>query len=140
MVLEREKMKLTTLALGSVPAFLLLIALSGCTDRNSLKIRNCTKSGITVVSAKLDGKIISKKEIIVSPTPKNHYFFVPIYTSFRAVNPRYLELEIKYPTGIISTSCNLGEISQDGGCLFLVSYNGTNKLKCDCDPYADFEY
>lgn len=117
---------------------LLLIVLSGCTDKNSLKISNHTKSDIVVVSARVDAKIISNRELVIPPTLKNRYSFVPIYTTFRASNPRVLEIEFKGPAGAISASCDLGNIIQHGGCLFLVSYNGTNQLKCVCDPYADF--
>lgn len=123
----------------SVSAFLLLIILSGCTDRNSLRIHNYTKSDITVVSARLDGKIISNRELIVPPTPKDRYSFIAIYTSFRAANPRVLEIEINYPAGATSASCDLGNIIKHGGCLIGAVYIGTNQLKCSCNPYADFK-
>lgn len=134
----KSNLKLTTLVALAALIALLLIVLSGCTDRNSLRIQNYTKSDIVVVRASLDGKVISNKESIVPPTPKDRYSFVPIYTSFRAFNPRVLEIEIKEQAEAINASCDLDNVIQHGGCLFQVSYNGTNQLKCVCDSYADF--
>jgi hypothetical protein len=135
---NKENAPINRVVQFSIIIALFLIIFSGCKDKNSLKIYNYTKSNIVVISARVDGKIISNRELVVHPTPKDRYSFVPIYSSFQMFNPRVLEIELKDLAGVMNASCELGNIKQQGGCLFLASYNGTNQLKCICDSYADF--
>jgi len=115
---------------------LLLIVLSGCTEKNNLMIFNTTETSIVVVNAKVNGKIIANKELLVRPRPKR-YSPVTTYAHFRAANSSVLEIEIKGQEGVINARCTLN--ITPGGCLFSATYVGTNQLKCNCDSYADFK-
>jgi hypothetical protein len=117
----------------------LLGLLCGCADRNHIQIINRTTNDVFVTAAKRNGKVLSKKVLLLR-TSKNGYSYIPAqaYARFRGNTLGHFELDIREPSGELRTaSCQL-HFRTSGGCLFTVSYYGPQQLTCLCDPLSDF--
>jgi hypothetical protein len=99
---------------------------------------NRTASDIVVTGAKRNGKVISTREMVVSPSVKG-YVPAPGYAAFRADRLGLLEIDLREASGVMRTaSCRLDERTH-GGCPFKAAYVGSERLSCVCDPYSDFK-
>ena len=115
-----------------------LVLLWACTDSNHVMVINQTANDIVVTGAKRNGKVISKRQLVV-PSSVKGYVPVPGYAAFRADRLGLLEIDVRESSGVVRTaSCRLDERTR-GGCLFKASYAGSERLSCVCDPYSDFK-
>jgi hypothetical protein len=90
---------------------LLLILLSGCSKTNHVMVVNRTPADIEVIEGARNGKVISRKQMVV-PSGAKGYVPVPVYASFRGNR-----LDERLPHA----------------CLFNAVYVGSERLRCACD-------
>jgi hypothetical protein len=118
--------------------FAFSIAISGCTTKHSIGIRNRTAKVITLLEVVIDEKIISQDKVNLESSPTGFEPNKISYYSLNANNPSDITMTIKRDKNATTEkiSCKIKD-EDGGGCYFKVSIAET-KVFCACDPNSDF--
>jgi hypothetical protein len=119
----------------SIAAF---IAISGCTNKHSIGIRNRTAEEITLLEVAVDEKVISQEKVSLKSSPTNFEPNKISYYSLKANNPSKIIMTVKRKNNSLTEKISCQIKDEDGsGCYFKVSIAET-KVFCACDPNSDF--
>jgi len=114
------------------------IFLTACKNDYTVAISNRSNEVITLVSVKVDNKLILSKKVQINPAGENYSDFGFSSKNFKHYNPKKLTLVIRdnFFNQTATHSCVISD-DKNFGCLLKVSYKNNN-ITCACDSYADF--